>query len=1139
MKRKRSKGKASRRLLLPVLIIGSILLTIGFGGVFAAASEDVSESLSPGEVSQSIESTAAGADALNDLETTQSCDVTDPDETDSSGDRENTAAGDCDGSQESCVESASQSETVLSQEAVTETVAVSEAGEAEEDSELSDADGGGQETPDDERPAATVGYSPLQTTAPPDGGNSYVTLKFSVVEKGKPDSEQLTGAHVQLIHKDELFADSWEVFDHPVEKSLYAGEYYFGTAIVPAGYAFSPGITFRVNANLTVDIASDSSDPDPANWIWTPFAGDTIRIEHRPGAPFLFRNIDLMNPEVDLEGGSMTLELSDGVSRAWDSEANGKCFYLTPGTEGVYSAYTVPAGFAGSDPIHFKVDNNGDLYVQDAIGRWFLQADKTLVMVNMREIHGGNQRHQVTLGIRESKDAGIASLPGAVVKLQRLSPVSGRYYDIPGMQWTTGTENRVVSLFAGQYRLVVLTAPEGYEYCSGTGIFQIRLAEGDMPARFYILARPRDGGEPVWLPSETWEAIFEYQAIVQPATLKFSVVEKGKPDTQQLLDSSVGLIHHSEGFMDGWEVADSPVEKTLFPDTYTVGTVIIPAGFAHCPSIHFRVNEDMSVDIASDSSDPDPANWTWTALVGDTIRLEHERGKPVYFSNIDLENPDVQLEGARLLLDLSNGVTLTWESEASAALYYLTPGTEGEYSVFITPDGYVSSEPIHFKVDDEGRLHVQDVNGRWFLQLDNTLVMDNFEEHAGYMKANATLGLREYGNNGIPSLPGADVKLQRFNPVTGEYYDIPGLQWRTGTENRTVSLYVGIYRLVALNHPENYEYYFGTGIFKVFDGGDGLPHLFETWYQPLDGGEASWQRSTNEFYLEYRDLRLRIAVFRAGSKDSYTAGETIAMAARAVGGKTPYRYQFYVIRSNGSKVILRDYAFSNIFNWVPVTPDTYQAGVSVTDADGTEVSHETAITIDPSAQAPLRIAVFRTGNRTSYKTGETVALAARAEGGTPPYRYQFYVIRSNRTRVILRDYAFSNTFNWVPVTPDTYQVGVSVKDSEGRLVHQARNVTVEPSLYVAVFRTGNRSTYSPGEAVALAARGEGGTAPYRYQFYVYRSNGAKVVLRNFGFSNVFNWRPATPDTYRVCVAIEDAGGKVVTKAVYVTVKLAK
>lgn len=284
---------------------------------------------------------------------------------------------------------------------------------------------------------------------------------------------------------------------------------------------------------------------------------------------------------------------------------------------------------------------------------------------------------------------------------------------------------------------------------------------------------------------------------------------------------------------------------------------------------------------------------------------------------------------------------------------------------------------------------------------------------------------------------------------------------------------------------------------------------------------------------------LQIAVFRTGYQNTYTLGDLIALAARGEGGVTPYNYQFYAVPSNGPSMILRDYASSNIYSWEPQTADTYSVGVNVRDASGATANQSNTIEVQPNVTDPLSLAVFRTGYQTSYTVGDSVGLAARAEGGTTPYRYQFYVVRSNGSQVILRDYAASNIFTWVPATPDTYQVGVNVMDAQNNLVNQVKTVTVHPAttepLSVAVFRAGWKSEYVTGESVALAARGEGGSGDLQYKFYVYRSNGAMVVLKNYSSTNYFTWVPQTPDTYSVCVDIMDSSGTVVTASLSVTV----
>ncbi|MDI9469584.1 MAG: Ig-like domain repeat protein [Bacillota bacterium] len=287
---------------------------------------------------------------------------------------------------------------------------------------------------------------------------------------------------------------------------------------------------------------------------------------------------------------------------------------------------------------------------------------------------------------------------------------------------------------------------------------------------------------------------------------------------------------------------------------------------------------------------------------------------------------------------------------------------------------------------------------------------------------------------------------------------------------------------------------------------------------------------------------LSIAVFRAGWSDTYELGQTINLAARGEGGTAPYRYQFYVLRSNGSRVNFRKTPVSsNIYPWTPVTADTYTLGVDIHDAAGNMVTEEKTITVTAPAAPPLSIAVFRAGWSDTYELGQTINLAARGEGGTAPYKYQFYVLRSNGSRVNFRKTPVSaNIYPWTPVTADSYTLGVDVHDAAGNKVTEEKTITVTtpavPPLSIAVFRAGWSDTYELGQTINLAARGEGGTAPYKYQFYVLRSNGSRVNFRKTPVSaNIYPWTPVTPDSYTLGVDVYDAAGAKVTEEKTITI----
>ncbi len=344
------------------------------------------------------------------------------------------------------------------------------------------------------------------------------------------------------------------------------------------------------------------------------------------------------------------------------------------------------------------------------------------------------------------------------------------------------------------------------------------------------------------------------------------------------------------------------------------------------------------------------------------------------------------------------------------------------------------------------------------------------------------------------------------------------------------------FRLV-INGQRNFNHLMPDGKFStsLLSPGTYTAYVFAS----NKGGNTS--SPSISFTVLPRPIPLTVAVFRAGWSDTYELGQTIDLAARGEGGTAPYKYQFYVLRSNGNRVNFRSTPVSsNIYPWTPVSPDVYTLGVDIYDATGQKVTQEKMITVVGTAPSdPLSVAVFRAGWSDTYDLGQTIDLAARGEGGLAPYKYQFYVLRSNGARVNFRSAPVSsNIYPWTPVTPDTYTLGVDIYDALGQKVNQEKTITVKaPSqLSVAVFRAGWSDTYTLGQTIGLAARGEGGTEPYKYQFFVLRSNGTRVNFRSTPVSsNIYPWTPVTPDTYTLGVDIYDATGQKVTGVKMITV----
>ncbi len=265
---------------------------------------------------------------------------------------------------------------------------------------------------------------------------------------------------------------------------------------------------------------------------------------------------------------------------------------------------------------------------------------------------------------------------------------------------------------------------------------------------------------------------------------------------------------------------------------------------------------------------------------------------------------------------------------------------------------------------------------------------------------------------------------------------------------------------------------------------------------PVDGYQLVWQIRSG--YPEF----VIASVTVAGGEEALVAGAPITLTASVSGGSNQwphqivYDYSVVHYREDGSwGVVAHAYEFDKNFTFVAGEAGRYDVSLYVYNGDEDAEAHMTLNVREPG---PLAVAAFRAGWSDSYEPGETINLAARGEGGYGPYKYQFYVLRSNGARVnFRRTPVSSNIYPWTPVNPDTYTLGVDIYDTTGQKVTQEKTITVKSQapLAIATFRAGWSNTYDLGRTIDLAARGEGGTGPYKYQFYVLRSNGARVNFR--------------------------------------------
>jgi len=158
--------------------------------------------------------------------------------------------------------------------------------------------------------------------------------------------------------------------------------------------------------------------------------------------------------------------------------------------------------------------------------------------------------------------------------------------------------------------------------------------------------------------------------------------------------------------------------------------------------------------------------------------------------------------------------------------------------------------------------------------------------------------------------------------------------------------------------------------------------------------------------------------------------------------------------------------------------------------------------------APLPLVVSINPTSAVIDLGQSVSFTSSVSGGTPPYKYQWYV---NGTAA-----AGANMSTWIFTPPSTgyYLVHVNVTDNTLKEVKSnVAQVTVNPALSVSIQPVS--SVIVLGESVYFNSSVSGGTPPYTYQWYV---NDTEVPGAN---ATTFTFTPTSAGYYLVSLKVTD------------------
>jgi hypothetical protein len=152
----------------------------------------------------------------------------------------------------------------------------------------------------------------------------------------------------------------------------------------------------------------------------------------------------------------------------------------------------------------------------------------------------------------------------------------------------------------------------------------------------------------------------------------------------------------------------------------------------------------------------------------------------------------------------------------------------------------------------------------------------------------------------------------------------------------------------------------------------------------------------------------------------------IELTATAVGGKTPYTYNF-AYQLNGGVVTPID-ATDNKASFKPTTGGTYTFIVTVQDDNGSPLAQNKIEKYLVYAEPTVKTL---TVSKTTMVVGSSVSLKAIAEGGLKPWTYKFTYSKDGGSEEVIRNYSTTSSIYFVPKATGNYTVKVYLQDKNG------------------------------------------------------------------------------------------------------------
>lgn len=176
----------------------------------------------------------------------------------------------------------------------------------------------------------------------------------------------------------------------------------------------------------------------------------------------------------------------------------------------------------------------------------------------------------------------------------------------------------------------------------------------------------------------------------------------------------------------------------------------------------------------------------------------------------------------------------------------------------------------------------------------------------------------------------------------------------------------------------------------------------------------------------------------------------------------------------------------------------------------------------------IEITSFTSDKSSPQYEDTTITLNANATGGNGNLQYKFTATgKTTGIEKVISDYSTINEVEWTPLVAETYEVKVSVKDSNGSVKEESFNFEVKEVIRELQLKSIklDKTQGALGEGVTITANAEGGSGTLNYKFY-YKKDGKYALIQAYSTSNTVKWTPNERGNYIVYVDVRDGSGTI-------------